>query len=141
MQIPPGLVVEKSAVLVAWNARVPGPRISESCLVTWPADLFDRRVSIMFNISSRCCFMSIASIETLSWCPCKELMLMVATLRLELDGRGIGVGNVVLCKVDTMFSRTAFECIGVSDVTVISFFDLMSRITLTGLGFLRSGCN
>ena len=79
----------------------------------------------------------------LSFLEFREFMLMVATLRGGLlGGDGIGVGKVVLRKLDAMFFRTALECRGVSDTTGICLLDLVSYTEGQGLvDCLLGGCS
>ena len=51
MLTPPGLVVENSAVLVAWKTRVPGPKIVVNFCETRPEERLDSRVSIILRMS------------------------------------------------------------------------------------------
>jgi hypothetical protein len=64
---------------------------------------------------------------TLSLAECRELMLIVATLRFVLhEGGGLGVGKVVQRKVDVMSRRTGMGFIGASDTIGMFFLALVS---------------
>jgi hypothetical protein len=78
---------------------------------------------------------------TISLVECRELMLIVATLRFvrQEDGE-LGVGKLVQRKVDVMSRRTGIDCIGAFDVMDMFFLDLVSQTVGKGLvGFFFTG--